>query len=111
MRYTEVRPAAYNAKARLEDMDEDGIDLAVLHPTSMPHTSGTRRAEAHHDQSRARLDLFTTSVLVHRGSRREHLGIAEAHLSSVRTIASLSRIAIKRATRGDISTLASASMR
>jgi predicted TIM-barrel fold metal-dependent hydrolase len=35
MRYTEVRPAAYNAKARLQDMDEDGIDLAVLYPTSM----------------------------------------------------------------------------
>jgi predicted TIM-barrel fold metal-dependent hydrolase len=33
MRYTEVRPAAYNAKARLKDMDEDGIDLAVLYPT------------------------------------------------------------------------------
>jgi predicted TIM-barrel fold metal-dependent hydrolase len=33
MRYTEVRPAAYNAKARLNDMDEDGIDLAVLYPT------------------------------------------------------------------------------
>ena len=35
MRYTEVRPAAYNAKARLQDMDTDGIDLAVLYPTSM----------------------------------------------------------------------------
>ncbi len=35
MRYTEVRPAAYNAKARLHDMDEDGIDLAVLYPTAM----------------------------------------------------------------------------
>ena len=33
MRYTEVRPAAYNAKARLQDMDQDGIDLAVLYPT------------------------------------------------------------------------------
>src|SRR3989442_7348022 len=35
MRYTEVRPAAYNAKARLQDMDEDGIDLAVLYPTML----------------------------------------------------------------------------
>jgi hypothetical protein len=35
LRYTEVRPAAYNAKARLQDMDTDGIDLAVLYPTSM----------------------------------------------------------------------------
>ena len=35
MKYTEVRPAAYNAKARLADMDEDGIDLAVLYPTML----------------------------------------------------------------------------
>ena len=35
LRYTEVRPAAYNAKARLEDMDTDGIDLAVLYPTML----------------------------------------------------------------------------
>src|SRR4029077_17769307 len=35
MRYTEVRPAAYNAKARLQDMEEDGIDLAVLYPTML----------------------------------------------------------------------------
>jgi predicted TIM-barrel fold metal-dependent hydrolase len=35
MRYTETRPAAWNAKARLQDMDEDGIDLAVLYPTML----------------------------------------------------------------------------
>lgn len=35
LRYTEVRPAAYDAKARLEDMDTDGIDLAVLYPTML----------------------------------------------------------------------------
>ncbi len=29
------RPAAHNARARLQDMDTDGIDLAVLYPTSM----------------------------------------------------------------------------
>ena len=32
IRYSEVRPAAHNAKARLQDMDTDGIDLAVLYP-------------------------------------------------------------------------------
>ena len=32
MRYTETRPAAWNAKARLQDMDQDHIDLAVLYP-------------------------------------------------------------------------------
>jgi uncharacterized protein len=35
MRYTETRPAAWNAKARLDDMDEDHIDLAVLYPTML----------------------------------------------------------------------------
>ncbi len=33
LRYTEIRPAAYNAKARLDDMTTDGIDLSVLYPT------------------------------------------------------------------------------
>src|SRR5437764_13971946 len=33
LRYTEVRPAAYNAKARLADMDTDGIDVSILYPT------------------------------------------------------------------------------
>jgi predicted TIM-barrel fold metal-dependent hydrolase len=35
MRYTEVRPAAYNAKPRLEDMTSDDIDLSVLYPTQL----------------------------------------------------------------------------
>src|SRR5437763_6193917 len=35
MRYTETRPAAWNAKARLQDMDQDHIDLAVLYPTML----------------------------------------------------------------------------
>jgi predicted TIM-barrel fold metal-dependent hydrolase len=43
MRYTEVRPAAYNAKARLQDMDQEGIDLAVLYPTLL------LGIQAHHD--------------------------------------------------------------
>ena len=35
MRYSETRPAGWNAKARLDDMDEDHIDLAVLYPTNL----------------------------------------------------------------------------
>jgi predicted TIM-barrel fold metal-dependent hydrolase len=35
MRYTETRPAAWNSKARLQDMDQDHIDLAVLYPTML----------------------------------------------------------------------------
>jgi predicted TIM-barrel fold metal-dependent hydrolase len=35
LRYTEVRPAAYNAKARLDDMRSDDIDMSVLYPTQL----------------------------------------------------------------------------
>ncbi|MCZ7525429.1 MAG: amidohydrolase [Acidimicrobiia bacterium] len=35
LRYTEVRPAAYDAKARLVDMEADGIDQSVLYPTML----------------------------------------------------------------------------
>jgi uncharacterized protein len=35
MRYTETRPAAWTAKARLQDMDQDHIDQAVLYPTML----------------------------------------------------------------------------
>jgi uncharacterized protein len=35
IQYSAVRPAAWDAKARLADMDVDGIDLAVLYPTSL----------------------------------------------------------------------------
>src|ERR1700738_2770576 len=43
MRYTETRPAAWNAKARLQDMDQDHIDLAGLYPTML---LGLRRGRA-----------------------------------------------------------------
>jgi predicted TIM-barrel fold metal-dependent hydrolase len=35
LRYTEVRPAAYNAKPRLDDMRADDIDASVLYPTQL----------------------------------------------------------------------------
>ncbi|MET0628725.1 MAG: amidohydrolase family protein [Acidimicrobiia bacterium] len=35
VRYTESRPAAWDAKLRLVDMDMDHIDLAVLYPTML----------------------------------------------------------------------------
>jgi len=45
LRYTEVRPAAYNAKPRLDDMTEDGIAQSVLYPTILLGVQGTRDAE------------------------------------------------------------------
>jgi predicted TIM-barrel fold metal-dependent hydrolase len=35
LKYTEVRPAAYNVKPRLDDMTADGIDRSVLYPTML----------------------------------------------------------------------------
>ena len=35
LKYTEVRPAAYNADARLVDMATEGIDQSVLYPTML----------------------------------------------------------------------------
>ena len=42
LRYTEVRPAAYNAKARLADMDIEEIDMSVLYPTRLLGIQGER---------------------------------------------------------------------
>jgi uncharacterized protein len=53
MRYTEVRPAAYNAKARLQDMDQDGIDLAVLYPTMLLGLQGVTDVPFSAAQARA----------------------------------------------------------
>lgn len=69
------------------------------------------RTEADHDKSRPDLACLVTPVLVHSGSRRCHLGVAVSHPSSLRLSASLSRIAMSSGTRGDVSALASASLR
>jgi predicted TIM-barrel fold metal-dependent hydrolase len=53
LRYTEVRPAAYNAKARLQDMDTDGIDLAVLYPTMLLGLQSNRDVDFAEAQARA----------------------------------------------------------
>ena len=53
LRYTEVRPAAYNAKARLQDMDQDGIDLAVLYPTMLLGLQSFRDIDFAEAQARA----------------------------------------------------------
>ena len=45
LRYTEVRPAAWDAGARLADMDEDSIDQAVLYPTLLLGIAGHRDTE------------------------------------------------------------------
>jgi predicted TIM-barrel fold metal-dependent hydrolase len=45
LRYTEVRPAAWDARARLTDMDADSIDESVLYPTLLLGIAGHPDAE------------------------------------------------------------------
>jgi predicted TIM-barrel fold metal-dependent hydrolase len=62
LRYTEVRPAAYNAKARLQDMDTDGIDLAVLYPTMLLGLQSMRDVDFGEAQARAYNDWCSDHV-------------------------------------------------
>ncbi len=72
---------------------------------------GSFRTESNHYERSANLCLFVTAVPVHCGDGGGHLGLGVAHDSSRRATASLSRIRISNATRGETSPLASASLR
>lgn len=45
LRYTEVRPAAHSAPARLADMDRDRIAISVLYPTLLLGVQGVKDVE------------------------------------------------------------------
>ena len=62
MRYTETRPAAWNAKARLQDMDQDHIDLAVLYPTMLLGLQSERDVDFAEAQARAYNDWCSDHV-------------------------------------------------
>jgi hypothetical protein len=62
LRYTEVRPAAYNARARLADMDTDGISRAIVYPTMLLGIGGLRDAEFADAQCRAYNDWLSDHV-------------------------------------------------
>jgi predicted TIM-barrel fold metal-dependent hydrolase len=62
MRYTETRPAAWNAKARLQDMDQDHIDLAVLYPTMMLGLQSEHDVDFAEAQARAYNDWCSEHV-------------------------------------------------
>ena len=62
LRYTEVRPAAYNAKARLEDMDTERILVSVLYPTFLLGIQGNPDAEFADVQCRAYNDWLSDHV-------------------------------------------------
>ena len=63
MRYTETRPAAWNAKARLEDMDQDHIDIAVLYPTMLLGLQSVRDVNFAEAQARAYNDWCSDHVM------------------------------------------------
>jgi predicted TIM-barrel fold metal-dependent hydrolase len=62
MRYTETRPAAWNAKARLQDMDQDHIDLAVLYPTMLLALQSEHDVDFAEAQARAYNDWCSDHV-------------------------------------------------
>src|ERR1700749_1147541 len=62
MRYTETRPAAWNAKARLQDMDQDHIDLAVLYPTMLLGLQSEEDVDFAEAQARAYNDWCSQHV-------------------------------------------------
>jgi uncharacterized protein len=67
IRYTEVRPAAYDAAARLVDMSTDRIDVSVLYPTLLLGIQGHRDIDFAEVQCRAYNDWLSDHVTGARG--------------------------------------------
>ncbi len=59
LRYTEVRPAAYDVKARLADLDTDGIHQSVLYPTMLLGIAGIDDVDFADAQCRAYNDWLS----------------------------------------------------
>ena len=68
IQYSEVRPAAWDAKARLVDMDLDHIDLAVLYPTSLLGLQSNLDVDFGTAQARAYNDWCVRSCRPRRGA-------------------------------------------
>ncbi len=62
LRYTQVRPAAYDAKARLKDLDTEGIAVSVLYPTFLLGIQGHRDVDFAEVQCRAYNDWLADHV-------------------------------------------------
>lgn len=59
LRYTEIRPAAYDVKARLADLDTDGIHQSVLYPTMLLGIAGIEDVDFADAQCRAYNDWLS----------------------------------------------------
>jgi len=62
LRYSEVRPAAWSASARMRDMEADGIERSVLYPTLLLGIAGLSDAEFAAAQCRAYNDWLSDHV-------------------------------------------------
>jgi predicted TIM-barrel fold metal-dependent hydrolase len=93
LRYSEVRPAAYNALARLEDMSKDGIDQSVLYPTSLLGIAAIRDVEFASAQCQAYNDWLSDHVT---GAPGKLFGVAIVPQQSIEhTVAEIRRVADK----------------
>ncbi len=75
LKYTQVRPAAYNAKPRLADMDRDRIERSVLYPTLLLGI-----------QSLADVDFATVQCRVYNDWLSDHVGEGEGRLFGVAVV-------------------------
>ncbi|MGI8796998.1 MAG: amidohydrolase family protein [Acidimicrobiia bacterium] len=62
LRYTEIRPAAYDATARLADLDTDHIAQSVLYPTMLLGIAGLHDVDFAEAQCRAYNDWLSAHV-------------------------------------------------
>jgi predicted TIM-barrel fold metal-dependent hydrolase len=73
LKYTQIRPAAYDAGARLADLDTDHIDQSVLYPTMLLGIGGLPDADFAEAQCRAYNDWLSDHV---QGGDRRMFGVA-----------------------------------
>ncbi len=93
LRYTQIRPAAYDAKARLADLRADGIDMSVLYPTMLLGIAAVRDVDFAEAQCRAYNDWLSDHV---RGGDGRMFGVAIVPQQDIeRAAAEIRRVAGK----------------
>ena len=60
MRFEDLNPGSYDPKARIEEMDADGVDAEVLFPSGVVgYVTGTKDPDLHHAMVRAYNDFLS----------------------------------------------------